>query len=193
MRRTILFGILVFAIVCSGDATAPPNSVDPGPPQFEVVGEYLLRAVGDTVITSAAVSTVNSEDCVHPRWSSANRTCAFSFYLDEYSGYYTLFVGPGGELSLYADSTYLLAYREIMVTNIGGMTIIGRGTVFLEGRWTATGTMYDTLSFTDDMYRLDILRGAEPVSRTTAVEITMAPSIWADLVPGSSMACAASR
>lgn len=205
MRLTILLAFLAFAIACGGDAVGPANAadpeppqVDPEPPQFEAIGDFHLYAVGDTAVGFDAVSTVGTEGCAHPRWASPNMQCAFaSYYIENNVGWYTLFVGPGGVLSLYADSTYWLRYTETMVIGGPDWNYHGTGMVDLEGRWTATGVMYDSLSFTVDRlhreiqyfsgpYRqyLDMLRGIlreESARRTTTTGAVLITPLYVDL------------
>lgn len=199
MRRTILFGILVAAIACSGDATAPPNTtppntvdppdtVDPELPQFEMLGEYYLWAVGDSLICG--------DDGCHAR--------TIGFYEDEY-GYSTVRVGPGGLLTFYGDSVnppstthagrYWLRFTICWTDRLAFRTPCyccgpdnnrddGRGEHY-RGQWTATGTMYDTLSFTNDRLGFSdvlqaVLRG-ESARRTTGTDTVWITPLYVDV------------
>ncbi|KKM00137.1 hypothetical protein LCGC14_1807480 [marine sediment metagenome] len=168
-RHPAICGVLLL-LACGGDdPTDPTETVDPGPARFEAVGDYYLHAVVDSL-------TCGHNGCTARTVGS---------YADTSIGLYTLLVGPGGKLSLYTDSTYWLAYTEKMFISLGGgAQMISTGVVDIAGRWTATGTMYDSLSFTDDMYRIEILRGVlrgESARRTTTNGATRITPLYVDL------------
>ena len=169
-RRPAICGVLLL-LACGGDdPTDPTETVDPGPPRFEAVGEYYLYAVGDSLICG-------DDGCLA-------RT--IGPFPDSLIGPYTLLVGLHGALTLYADSTYSLGYERKIFYSSRGLHWSSVDPASDEGWWTATGTMRDTLSFSSDYSSPEflnlrgVLRG-ESARRTTTTGATRITPLYMDL------------